>query len=69
MPAIRWCWGVPNQPDPDKQHLTISAVPRTLWANVQAAARDGKDRTVVVAVVAGESVSAAVRRFLEEYTK
>ena len=58
-----------NQPKPNTKGHYISAIPDDLWANVQAAARDGKDRTVTVTVVAGESVSAATRRFLEEYAK
>lgn len=49
---------MPNQPDPNNQHLTISAVPRTLVVAAKAKAAER-----------GESISAAVRRFLEEYVK
>jgi hypothetical protein len=60
---------MPNQPKPNTKGHYISAIDDDLWVEVQATARTGKDRVVVVSVVAGESVSAAVRRFLEEYVK
>lgn len=47
---------MPNQPAPGNRGHYISSIPDPLWARVQA-----------VAAERGESVSAAVRRALEEY--
>lgn len=49
---------MPNQPRPNTSGHYISSIPDDLWAKAQA-----------TAAARGESVSAAVRRFLEEYTK
>jgi hypothetical protein len=60
---------MPNQPRPNTKGHYISAIDDDLWASVQEKAQTGEDRRVVVQVLAGESISAAVRRFLEEYVK
>lgn len=49
---------MPNQPKAGKTGHYISAIPDELW---EAAKKAAADR--------GESISAAVRRFLEEYVK
>lgn len=49
---------MPNQPKAGNRGHYISSIPDELWAKAQATAADR-----------GESVSAAVRRFLEEYAK
>lgn len=49
---------MPNQPAPNTRGHYISAIPDDLWARAQA-----------VAAERGESLSAVVRRMLEEYAK
>jgi predicted HicB family RNase H-like nuclease len=49
---------MPNQPTPGSRGHFISSIPDPLWEQAQTVAADR-----------GESVSAAIRRALEEYVK